>query len=791
MAVPLDQFVKQLEDSGVLAGDELKVFIPPNASPKDAEELARELVRKKKLTKFQAEEIYRGKGKSLVLGNYVLMEKIGAGGMGQVFKARHLRMDRIVAIKMLPASVTKDQAVVARFEREVKAAARLNHPNIVTAYDADQANGIHFLVMEYVEGTDLSALVKKNGPLPIERAVHYILQAARGLQAAHAEGIVHRDIKPANLLLDKKGTVKILDMGLARLNVEGDAATQAELTTSGVVMGTVDYMAPEQALDTKKADARADIYSLGCSLFYLLTGKAIYGGESVMAKLLAHREQPIPSIRAVRTQAPELVEAVYQKMVSKTVADRYQSATEVIADLERCADRLSQLPGDIHPASGLATSGVTDPSKTVVIQKTWALSTKIVGAVCGTIIAPILVTFLVKWLEKPEPAQEAQRQVAQASQGDATNPQSPSSTRHQQSASAAGKPAAPSPAIAPFDAKQAVANQEAWAKHLGVKVEIENSLGMKMRLIPPGEFMMGSPKEEIEALVQTTTDPRWQDWFRSEGPQHRVKLTRAFYLGSCEVTQRQYQELMGVNPSHFSRTGRSKDIVKDLDTGQHPVETVNWLDAVDFCNKLSEKEQLIPYYARDGKVVKIQGGSGYRLPTEAEWEYACRAGTTTRWSFGDTVRDLGLHAWFGPNSNDRTQRVGELPANPFGLYDQYGNVWELCWDSYGEYAASTFSDPMGSAGLGRVFRGGSFKFVASDCRSANRRDVFPLHYYHDLGFRVARTIEAETRGEDAAAKASSASPHNATVCEHVRGSLLGKATKLQPRRRGPNGCGRG
>lgn len=334
MAVALEQFVKQLEDSGVIDGDTLKDFIPPNASPKDAEELARELVRQKKLTKFQAEELWRGKGKSLVLGNYVLLEKIGAGGMGQVFKARHTRMDRLVAVKLLPAAMTKDKAAIARFSREVQAAAKLRHTNIVAADDADQANGVHFLVMELVDGSDLSALVKANGPLSVEKAVNYILQAARGLEAAHAEGVVHRDIKPANLLLDKKGTVKILDMGLARIG--GDAAGQAELTATGAIMGTVDFMAPEQALNTKGADARADIYALGCSLFYLLTGKATYDGDTLMAKLLAHRDQPIPDLRTICPHVPEPLEAVFKKMVAKKVEDRHQTMTEVLAALESC-----------------------------------------------------------------------------------------------------------------------------------------------------------------------------------------------------------------------------------------------------------------------------------------------------------------------------------------------------------------------------------------------------------------------------------------------------------------------
>ncbi len=232
----------------------------------------------------------------------MILDKLGQGGMGMVLKARHRRMGRVVALKVMSPAAVKSKDAVKRFHREVQTAAKLTHPNIVTAFDADEAKGTHFLVMEYVEGDDLSQLVKKHGPMSVEQAIECIIQAARGLAHAHKEGVIHRDIKPANLLLDKHGVVKILDMGLARLESGlSDAAgvEGAGLTQSGTIMGTVDYMSPEQAEDTRHADARADIYSLGCSLYYLLTGQAVYGGETMMKKLLAHRDAPLPSLADV------------------------------------------------------------------------------------------------------------------------------------------------------------------------------------------------------------------------------------------------------------------------------------------------------------------------------------------------------------------------------------------------------------------------------------------------------------------------------------------------------------
>ncbi|MDX1945779.1 MAG: LamG-like jellyroll fold domain-containing protein, partial [Pirellulaceae bacterium] len=259
---------------------------------------------------------------------------------------------------------------------------KLSHPNIVTAHDADQAGGVHFLVMEYVEGSDLSALVKKHGPLQGSKAISYIVQAAKGLEYAHKKGVVHRDIKPANLLLDTEGTVKILDMGLARIDVGGDAATQAELTGTGAVMGTVDYMSPEQAISTKGVDGRTDIYSLGCTLYYLLSGRPLYDGETITAKLIAHQTKPIPALAEVQEGVPSEVQAIFEKMVAKQVGDRYQSMTAVLADLEKIIAGQSSSSSLAPPAES------TDTNLTKFFQQIPAKSTKNSG-VAGTGVAGV------------------------------------------------------------------------------------------------------------------------------------------------------------------------------------------------------------------------------------------------------------------------------------------------------------------------------------------------------------------------------------------------------------------
>lgn len=264
------------------------------------------------------------------LGEYKLLEKLGRGGMGVVYKALHTELDRVVAVKVLPLGLVDDEQAVARFKREIKAVGRLDHPNIVRAYDARECNGSHFLVMELVAGVDLADLVRRLGPLPIGDACELIRQAALGLDCAHQEELVHRDIKPSNLMVSDAGVVKILDMGLARFRTLQPA--DGEMTVSGQALGTPDYMAPEQVRDSHGADTRADLYSLGCTLYYLLTGQPPFSGASYRTafdKMTAHVHHSVSPVVHFRSEVPDGLARVVDRMLAKGPNERFSTPTEL------------------------------------------------------------------------------------------------------------------------------------------------------------------------------------------------------------------------------------------------------------------------------------------------------------------------------------------------------------------------------------------------------------------------------------------------------------------------------
>ncbi len=339
----LETFIDGLRRSGLIDEKELQRLVVTSAA-EDADSFARELVEHDALTAYQARALSRGRWKGLILGNYTIVEKLGKGGMGQVYKARHDRMGRTVCLKVLRSSGRRSPEIVERFRREIKTHSALSHPNFVVAHDADEADGIQFLVMEFIDGRDLSRRVKDDGPPPVNEVLKIVRQVAGALEYAHDQGVTHRDIKPHNLLMtesgDDAGQVKVLDMGLARfeplLDGSTDSTTRASMTASGVIMGTVDYMSPEQALNSRNADARSDVYSLGCTMYFLLTGTTMFAGETLMEKIIAHREQPLPNLRQQVPDVPAGIDAVFQKMVARNPNDRYQTMQHLGEDLDAC-----------------------------------------------------------------------------------------------------------------------------------------------------------------------------------------------------------------------------------------------------------------------------------------------------------------------------------------------------------------------------------------------------------------------------------------------------------------------
>ena len=362
MAESAQKVIHELTQAGLLSSEHVTKYGEEIDTGADA--LLTRLVEDGHITEYQADKFKNGKASDIYFGDYVVLDKLGQGGMGTVLLARHRVMDRKVAIKVLPVTVMESKDAVARFYQEVKVAAQLKHENVVHAYDAREHHGYHYLVMEYVQGHDLAQVLSQLGPIPPTLALDYVGQAASGLDYAHRKEIIHRDIKPSNLLLDDKGKIKILDMGLARIGSALEGEVSQHLTTTGQVMGTVEYMSPEQAEDTRQADARSDIYSLGCTLFRLLTGRGPYSRETVVKTILAHRDDAIP---AIETGMPEdaAINQLFQKMVAKNPNDRFQNTGELLDAIRKIEEGQSQI-FEAPPVVQLANPPSTN---TAIVQR--------------------------------------------------------------------------------------------------------------------------------------------------------------------------------------------------------------------------------------------------------------------------------------------------------------------------------------------------------------------------------------------------------------------------------------
>ncbi|WP_417393282.1 protein kinase domain-containing protein [Gimesia sp.] len=726
----LEQCQQRIVEEGILSqGDltELQTSAGAGQSCQTSEDLTALLVQSGKMTAYQSDVLLSGEERRLLIADYLILEPIGSGGMGTVYKAMHRRMKRIVALKVIRSDLQNIPDRLKRFEREVQTAARLSHPHIVTAYDAGEDQGIHYLICEYIDGESLSQMVRDSGPLDFSDALNCILQVAQGLEYAHRQGVIHRDIKPANILVDDQGDLKILDMGLARLQqpTEDVLGTDAptELTTSQFFMGTIDYMAPEQARNTKQADHRSDIYSLGCTFYFLLTAQPVYQGETTVERILAHREEPVPRLSERLSQVPPEFDSIFEKMLAKSPADRYQTTTELICDLERFSsdfdDQTLVVPQkEILPPQSNKASWANAPTavQPAVSEMTVLASTSQQASVSsghfprrsllwgGLAVAAAILIGAFSW--KPD--------VTDRSLADS------------ESAAGSSKGNSSDPTVALL--------QQTYAADMNLPVRLEVPLGngiseveLELTLIPPGEFLMGD-------RTASSAD--------SDAPGHQVRLTRPYYMGATEVTNQQFREFVNATKYQtdaersggYGMTGGSW--VKTMDyswknLGDLPVQdlapavSISWNDATAFCGWLSD-----------------QTGDRYRLPTEAEWEYACRAGSETAWFFGDQSDEMDQYAWFLNNSDGRVYPVKQKRPNAFGLYDIYGNEWEWCQDFYspGYYSVSPVENPMGpSAGQERVRRGGGFQQPAAQLTSYVRGHGVPETPSRGA-FRVVREV---------------------------------------------------
>jgi len=657
--------VNALRQSSILERDQLEEAARElQARFPEPRALAGELLQRGWLTPYQVKRLLRDDGRSLVLPPYVVLERLGEGGTGKVFKARHQRLQRVVALKVIRPELLADADVVNRFQREIQVASRVSHPNVVHAYDAGDIGGVQTLVLEYIEGVSLDRLVKQSGPLPPAVACDYMRQAALGLQHIHECGLVHRDIKPSNLLLQNAqpglGTstickpqaaiVKILDLGLARLQKRARESQQsATITSEGTLtMGTPDYMAPEQAIDFHRADIRADVYSLGCTFYFLLTGQPPFPDGFLTEKLMRHQQAEPPPLAKLRPGLPPGLEQVVRKMLAKKPGDRYQ------------------MPGEV--AQALAHIDTSAPVRMPAPAATGRGRPRI--ALLLGMAALLLAVPLAWWLRT----------------------------------ASARKPSIS--LLSPATAGQTLEK----VKHT------ENRIGMKLAPIPPGELTIGASREAVERLPLP-------DWARLEGPPHQVKITKGFFMGAYPVTVGQFRKFIedsGHKPA--TRDGKDWRNPGTEQTDEHPVVLVSWRDADAFCKWLGKKE-----------------GKTYRLPTEAEWEHACRAGSKTAYHFGDDAKELEKHGWFDGNSQGKRHPVGQLLPNQWGLYDMHGNVyqWTADWYDADYYKNSPEADPRGpAAGITKVMRGGEYSYPAWACRSAARKARTPDHITARTGFRV-------------------------------------------------------
>ena len=657
------------------------------------------------------------KGKDPLVGQkiaqYRIVKKLGQGGMGSVYEAKHLELGRSVALKILsPKLAAEDPDSVERFKREARAAAVLEHPNVVTTHAVGSEGDHHFIELQLIDGESLQARVQREKGLPVAEATRIILGAANALGAGHEQNIVHRDIKPGNIMLTKKGQVKVMDFGLAK-----DVTSSAQLTVSGHIMGTPHYMSPEQC-DGAPLDGRADIYSLGATYYAILAGQTPYQGTSLLGILKQQAEAPVPDVREKCPEAPKSVQRVIKKAMAKKADDRYATCAEMIADLEAV---LAEVEASDGPAVSVRRAKAPKP-------------VLVLAGVLG--VAAILVVGQMALSNRGK--EEAATTEPASTTGDADarasvspEPPVPKTAVKREAASAQEALSVPAPSSASKPSAGATREGESFGN---------STDGSEMVYVPAGTFKMGGQEEKEGGMV------------------HDVHVD-AFHVSKYETTNRQFKEFVDANPEwrkdRIKKEYHNGDYLKHWegdsypsDKADYPVVCVSWFAARAYCE-----------------------WAGVRLPTEAEWEYACRAGSTGKYCFGDDKSKLKDYAWYKDNSDGSTHPVGQKKPNDWGIHDMHGNVWEWCSSKYQPYPrkADDGREDLGDPGSRRVVRGGGWSFYcALYCRSALRYSISPTYCYGFSGFRVFVSARAPASPRSSA----SGTPANAETPAGARSSAV-------------------
>jgi formylglycine-generating enzyme required for sulfatase activity len=768
---------------------------------------------------------------------YEFIRKLGAGGMATVYLAREIALNREVAIKVLPRALLRDSEFIERFKNEARVAANLEHPHIVRIYQIGEEKDLCYFVMSHIPGGSIGDEIKKRGTIDLDDLIQWGIDACSALGYAHDHGVIHRDLKPDNIMLDKGRRAVVMDFGIAR------AAIGTRLTQTGSIIGTPQYMSPEQARG-KDIDRRSDIYSFGLVLYQMATGTLPFQSPDAASLMYMHvHEAPAPP-DTINPKVPAWLRDIILKCLAKNPEDRFATAAELKKALaERQKPKLTKTMLMPERAAGRKKKGIMIgfAAAFVVIALAagayWWFVLRPAPSPVGTVSAPGAAapgteatreddssfrqaemvnteqayTVYLKSYPSGVHAAEAKSRIESIKAGTPVKPTpaSPAPSSTQQAPQVATRETPPPPPAAAPGAKSTDASRddnlafqqaemvntkqsyttylknypsglhsadakakidaisgeetktasaqaeenarkddqafqlaentrtaEAYKTYLiafpsgrhapDAKTRIDaiekraslddqvrvilNTLSMKMLAIPGGAFIMGSDKGNAD-----------------EKPAHTVNIA-PFQMGETEVTQSQYQGIMSGNPSFFK--GGSNN----------PVDRTTWFDAITFCNRLSEKAKLDPCYNLASGECDYSK-SGFRLPTEAEWEYACRAETGGDYYTGDGPANLGRAGWYQDNSGDKTHSVGQKAPNAWKLFDTHGNVWEWTNDWYGKdfYGSSSKQNPTGPAsGSEKVIRGGSWVDNATSCKAAKRRSFNPKKNYSDIGFRVVR-----------------------------------------------------